>query len=275
MKQEVQDQVLLELLSSIERNSGLTQRTIARELGIALGLANTYPPPLRTQRPDQDLAGPREPLHVLPHAARLQREIPPHGKVSVELVQPFSHRARAVRSAIYLLYQPRSASGRIRWCKRLIPKWPGYVHVNFLSTIVGIVSTAPAAVSLEGPPQPSAVSRCLASSTRWSSPTCRVLSRLMMSYHHRRAGLCSGSGFAPGETAACDETLRERCDERGRPALVCGAHAAHAEGRALLHLLRQGFTAYLPRYSKLPAATHGVSITCRALCFRGISSCFF
>lgn len=42
MKDEVQDQILLNLLNAVERNSALTQRTIAHELGIALGLANTY-----------------------------------------------------------------------------------------------------------------------------------------------------------------------------------------------------------------------------------------
>lgn len=34
--------LLLGLLSAVERNSGVTQRHIARELGIALGLANAY-----------------------------------------------------------------------------------------------------------------------------------------------------------------------------------------------------------------------------------------
>jgi DNA-binding MarR family transcriptional regulator len=42
MKDEVQDQILLNLLNAVERNSAVTQRTIAQELGIALGLANTY-----------------------------------------------------------------------------------------------------------------------------------------------------------------------------------------------------------------------------------------
>lgn len=42
MKDEVQDQILLNLLNAVERNSTVTQRTIAQELGIALGLANTY-----------------------------------------------------------------------------------------------------------------------------------------------------------------------------------------------------------------------------------------
>jgi hypothetical protein len=42
VKQEAQDQLLLNLLSAVERNSALTQRNAAQELGIALGLANTY-----------------------------------------------------------------------------------------------------------------------------------------------------------------------------------------------------------------------------------------
>ena len=35
-------EITLGLLSAVQQNSALTQRTVARELGIALGLANAY-----------------------------------------------------------------------------------------------------------------------------------------------------------------------------------------------------------------------------------------
>src|SRR5689334_4018081 len=35
-------QITLGMLTAVEGNSGVTQRTLARELGIALGLTNTY-----------------------------------------------------------------------------------------------------------------------------------------------------------------------------------------------------------------------------------------
>ena len=34
--------IVLKLLSAVENNSSLTQRSLAKELGIALGLANAY-----------------------------------------------------------------------------------------------------------------------------------------------------------------------------------------------------------------------------------------
>jgi DNA-binding MarR family transcriptional regulator len=39
---QVTPTITLELLNRIEENSSVTQRSLARELGIALGLANTY-----------------------------------------------------------------------------------------------------------------------------------------------------------------------------------------------------------------------------------------
>ncbi len=35
-------EIMLEVLSAVERNSKITQRSLSRELGIALGLANAY-----------------------------------------------------------------------------------------------------------------------------------------------------------------------------------------------------------------------------------------
>lgn len=37
-----EDQILLGVLDAVERNSAVTQRTVSRDLGIALGLANAY-----------------------------------------------------------------------------------------------------------------------------------------------------------------------------------------------------------------------------------------
>src|SRR5690606_37860641 len=39
---ENETEITLRLLTAVERNSGLTQRSAARELGIALGLTNAY-----------------------------------------------------------------------------------------------------------------------------------------------------------------------------------------------------------------------------------------
>ena len=37
-----ESEIVLELLNVVHENSDLTQRSMARELGIALGMANTY-----------------------------------------------------------------------------------------------------------------------------------------------------------------------------------------------------------------------------------------
>ena len=36
------DEIVLSVLDVVERDASITQRSVARELGIALGLANTY-----------------------------------------------------------------------------------------------------------------------------------------------------------------------------------------------------------------------------------------
>ncbi len=41
-REQAKEAIVLALLDAIERNAAMTQRHLARELGIALGLANTY-----------------------------------------------------------------------------------------------------------------------------------------------------------------------------------------------------------------------------------------
>ncbi len=102
-------EIVLGLLTSIERDSAITQRKLAGDLGIALGLANSYL--RRCVRKGLVKMSQAQPLCLLPDAARVRREKPPHGGIPVGVVQFFPPGARRLRAVAAPVQRVRLAPG--------------------------------------------------------------------------------------------------------------------------------------------------------------------
>ena len=86
--------IVLGLLESVERDGAQSQRKLASDLGIALGLVNAYLQALRQKRPVQNRPGSGAPLCLLSDAARLCREVAADRRISVKLLFVLSPRPR-------------------------------------------------------------------------------------------------------------------------------------------------------------------------------------
>ncbi len=109
---------MLGMLAAVERDSHVTQRHLARELGIALGPRQRLSEALRQEGLHQDPPGAAQPLRLLPDAARLRRKEPPHRRIPhrvVRLLPPRpARRGVAARFVPRARLEPRGAVGRGR-----------------------------------------------------------------------------------------------------------------------------------------------------------------
>ena len=78
--------IVLGLLESVERDGAQSQRKLASDLGIALGLVNAYLKRCVKKGLLENRPGAGAAFRLLPHAARLRRKVPPHRRISVLVV---------------------------------------------------------------------------------------------------------------------------------------------------------------------------------------------
>jgi len=94
------ERIVLGLPSSVENDGERSQRRMAAELGIALGLVNAYFKRCIRKGLGQ---GPRRagaPLRLLSDAARFRREVAAHGSVPLGLLLVFSHGQKRLRARL-------------------------------------------------------------------------------------------------------------------------------------------------------------------------------
>ena len=88
--------IVLGLLESVERDGAQSQRKLASDLGIALGLVNAYLKRCVKKGLVQNQPGAAAALRLLSDAARLCRKIASYRRISVVLVLILSPRPRGL-----------------------------------------------------------------------------------------------------------------------------------------------------------------------------------
>ena len=87
--QDLDPEITLGVLKAVEGNDSVTQRSLAKELGIALGLANAYLKRCAKKGLIKNYASAGQSLSLLPHTPGVWREEPADGPIPHDVFSIF------------------------------------------------------------------------------------------------------------------------------------------------------------------------------------------